>query len=131
MILLIKLKKTNILDPSACVFSPWPWSVIGMGYFFFILVTLHLCLLLIHRYLWNSQKWEILIFVNRDLDFFYSFKLKDNNVYGSSYYWNFRTSSFKQVSCLILSLYIFHVILIKVLDNHNKRYHVGKKKRVD
>ena len=25
------------------------------------------------------------------------------NVYGSSYYWNFRTSSFKQVACLILS----------------------------
>ena len=24
------------------------------------------------------------------------------NVYGSSYYWNFRTSSFKQVVCLIL-----------------------------
>ncbi len=24
------------------------------------------------------------------------------NVYGSSYYWNFRTSSFKQVACLIL-----------------------------
>ena len=29
------------------------------------------------------------------------------NVYGSSYYWNFRTSSFKQVACLILSRYIF------------------------
>ena len=25
------------------------------------------------------------------------------NVYGSSYYWNFRTSSFKQVACLILA----------------------------
>jgi hypothetical protein len=24
------------------------------------------------------------------------------NVFGSSYYWNFRTSSFKQVACLIL-----------------------------
>ena len=24
------------------------------------------------------------------------------NVYGSSYYWNFKTSSFKQVACLIL-----------------------------
>ena len=47
-------------------FSPWPWSVIGMGYFF-----LFSCLLLIHRYLWNSQKWQILIQVNRDLDFFY------------------------------------------------------------
>jgi hypothetical protein len=31
-----------------------------------------------------------------------AFKIKDNNVYGSSYYWNFRTSSFKQVTCLIL-----------------------------
>jgi hypothetical protein len=50
---------------------PWPWSVIGMGYFLFILVTLHLCLLLIHRYLWNSQKWQILISVNRDFYFFY------------------------------------------------------------
>jgi hypothetical protein len=27
-----------------------------------------------------------------------SFKIKDNNVYGSLYYWNFRTSSFKQVA---------------------------------
>jgi hypothetical protein len=27
----------------------------------------------------------------------------DANVYGSSYYWNFRTSSFKQVACLILT----------------------------
>ena len=35
-----------------------------------------------------------------------SFKIKDNNVYGSSYYWNFRTSSFKQVSCLILRLIV-------------------------
>jgi hypothetical protein len=31
-----------------------------------------------------------------------SFKIKDNNVYGSSYYCNFRTSSFKQVAYLIL-----------------------------
>jgi hypothetical protein len=31
-----------------------------------------------------------------------SFKIKDNNLYRSSYYWNFRTSSFKQVACLIL-----------------------------
>jgi hypothetical protein len=31
-----------------------------------------------------------------------SFKIKDNNVYRSLYYWNFRTSSFKQVACLIL-----------------------------
>ena len=37
---------------------------------FFILVTLDLCLLLIHRDLWNSQKWQILISVNRDLGFF-------------------------------------------------------------
>ena len=47
----------------------FPWSVIGV--FFFILVTLDLCLLLIHRDLWNSQKWQILIYVNRDFDFFY------------------------------------------------------------
>ena len=31
-----------------------------------------------------------------------SFKIKDNNVYGSLYYLSFRTSSFKQVACLIL-----------------------------
>ena len=42
---------------------------------FFILVTLDLCLLLIHRDLWNSQKWQILISVNRDLDFFYFLRL--------------------------------------------------------
>jgi hypothetical protein len=33
-----------------------------------------------------------------------SFTIKDNNVYGWSYYWNFRTSSFKQVACLILAI---------------------------
>jgi hypothetical protein len=67
----------SLLPRMACIFflSEYltifpPWSVIGMGYFFFILVTLHLCLLLIHHYLWNSQKWQILISVNRDLDFF-------------------------------------------------------------
>ena len=32
------------------------------------------------------------------------------NVYGSSYYWNFRTSSFKQVACLILSYYLIRYI---------------------
>ena len=69
-ILLIKLKKTNILEPSACVFPHGHdlWLEWGI---FFILVTLHLCLLLIHRYLWNSQKWQILTSVNSDLDFFY------------------------------------------------------------
>ena len=30
------------------------------------------------------------------------------NVYGSSYYWNFRISSFKQVACLILSKHKFN-----------------------
>jgi hypothetical protein len=37
---------------------------------FFILATLDLCLLLIHRDLWNSQKWQILISVNHDFIFF-------------------------------------------------------------
>ena len=43
------------------------WSVIGVVrvssavVFFFILVTLDLCLLLIYRDLWNSQKCQILI----------------------------------------------------------------------
>ena len=41
-----------------------------------------------------------------------SFKIKDNNVYRSSYYWNFRTSSFKQVACLIL-------IIKRILTNVN------------
>ena len=31
-----------------------------------------------------------------------------DNVYGSSYYWNFRTSSFKQVACLILKQICFY-----------------------
>jgi hypothetical protein len=40
-----------------------------------------------------------------------SFKIKDNNVYGSSYYWNFRTSSFKQVACLIL-VFFDHMMFV-------------------
>jgi hypothetical protein len=44
---------------------------------FFILVTLDLCLLLIHRDLWNSQKWQILISVNRDLDLFLFSEIRD------------------------------------------------------
>jgi hypothetical protein len=42
-----------------------------------------------------------------------SFKIEDNNLYGSSYYWNFRTSSFKQVACLILqwALSIFPIVI--------------------
>jgi hypothetical protein len=91
-------------------FFPWPWSVIGNGIgFFFILVTLHLCLLLIHRYLWNSQKSQILISVNRDLDFFYFLRFVTRIpifcflvfVYGKGVQ-NTWTSSFKQVACLIL-----------------------------
>ena len=41
-----------------------------------------------------------------------SFKIKDNNVYGSSYYWNFRTSSFKQAACLILLFFKFSYLLL-------------------
>jgi hypothetical protein len=38
------------------------------------------------------------------------------NVYVSSYYWNFRTSSFKQVACLILSeMFAFLACLSKHL----------------
>ena len=47
--------------------SDYDWGI------FFILVTLDLCLLLIHRDLWNSQKCQILISVNRDLDLFLIF----------------------------------------------------------
>jgi hypothetical protein len=56
-----------MLPCMACIFFLSHYiSVIGV--FFFILVTLHLCLLLIYRYLWNFQKWQILISVNRELD---------------------------------------------------------------
>jgi hypothetical protein len=41
-----------------------------LGYLVYSRVTLDLWLILIHRDLWNSQKWQILISVNRDLDFF-------------------------------------------------------------
>jgi len=34
------------------------------------------------------------------------------NVYGSSYYWNFRTSSFKQVACLILKHSLYMVCMV-------------------
>ena len=42
-----------------------------LGYLVYSRVTLDLWLILIHRDLWNSQKWQILISVNRDLDFFF------------------------------------------------------------
>ena len=51
--------------------SDYDWGI------FFILVTLDLCLLLIHRDLWNSQKWQIFISVNRDLDFFLFSEIRD------------------------------------------------------
>jgi hypothetical protein len=58
----------SLLPCMACIFFLSHYiSVIGV--FFFILVTLLLCLLLIYRYLWNFQKWQILISVNRELDF--------------------------------------------------------------
>ena len=58
-----------------------------------------------------------------------SFKIKDNNVYGSSYYGNFRTSSFKQVACLILLKFTGFknnviiiksmVLLMQAIGDHN------------
>jgi hypothetical protein len=45
-----------------------------------------------------------------------SFKIKDNNVYGSLYYWNFRTSSFKQVACLILGS--------ECIASYRKKFHL-------
>ena len=42
-----------------------------LGYLVYSRVTLDLWLILIHRDLWNSQKWQILISVNPDLDFFF------------------------------------------------------------
>ena len=37
------------------------------------------------------------------------------NVYGSSYYWNFRTSSFKQVACLISSATTPRPLLLRLV----------------
>jgi hypothetical protein len=42
-----------------------------LGYLVYSRMTLDLWLILIHRDLWNSQKWQISISMNRDLDFFY------------------------------------------------------------
>ena len=42
-----------------------------LGYLVYSRVTLDLWLILIHRDLWNSQKWQILISVNRDFHFFF------------------------------------------------------------
>jgi hypothetical protein len=53
--------------------SDYDWGIL------FILVTLDLRLLLIHRDLWNSHKWQTLISVNRDLDFFLFSEIRDQN----------------------------------------------------
>ena len=50
--------------------SPFFFHDLWLGYLVYSRVTLDLWLILIHRDLWNSQKWQILISVNRDLDFF-------------------------------------------------------------
>jgi hypothetical protein len=50
-----------------------------LGYLVYFRVTLDLRLILIHRDLWNSQKWQILISVNRDLDFFLLTEICDQN----------------------------------------------------
>jgi hypothetical protein len=57
-----------------------------------------------------------------------SFKIKDNNVYESSYYWNFRTSSFKQVACLILNNTILILKYPRKCDNnmHMQKWFVEK-----
>jgi hypothetical protein len=65
--------------------------------FFFILVTLHLCLLLIHRYLWNSQKYQILISVNRDLDFFYFLRFMTRTLF--FFFWVFVYGKGVQNTC--------------------------------
>ena len=50
-----------------------------------------------------------------------SFKIKDNNLYGSSYFWNFRTSSFKQVACLILTqLNSWYQSTVVIITIHNR-----------
>jgi hypothetical protein len=48
-----------------------------LGYLVYSRVTLDLWLILIHRDLWNSQKWQVLISVNRDLDFFLKTEICD------------------------------------------------------
>ena len=50
-----------------------------LGYLVYSRVTLDLRLILIHRDLWNSQKWQISISVNRDLDFFLLTEICDQN----------------------------------------------------
>ena len=79
-ILQLRLTLTSLFSATHAFFSLSPffpmicdWSI------FFILVTLDLFLLLIHRDLWNSQKWQILISVNRDLDFFLFSEIRDQN----------------------------------------------------
>jgi hypothetical protein len=83
-ILQFRLTLTPLFTATHAFFSLFhhffSWSVIGVvpsflcRRFFFILVTLDLCLLLIHCDLWNSQKWQILIFnLCRDLDLFLNF----------------------------------------------------------
>jgi hypothetical protein len=51
------------LSLSLTIFPPWIHDLWLEWGIFFILVTIHLCLLLIYRYLWNSQKWQILIWI--------------------------------------------------------------------
>jgi hypothetical protein len=60
------------------------WGNLGLTYdwgIFFILVTLDLFLVLIHRDLWNSQKWQILISLNRNLDFFFFLRFVTRNFF--------------------------------------------------
>jgi hypothetical protein len=51
-----------------------------------------------------------------------SFKIKDNNLYRSSYYRNFRTSSFKQVACLILKGGAFLTVGYTIFGNKSYSY---------
>ena len=47
------------------------------------------------------------------------------NVYGSSYYWNFRTSSFKQVACLIFQALRWRFDIWEAIFAVKKRWYVG------
>ena len=45
-------------------------------------------------------------------------------MYGSSYYWNFRTSSFKQVACLILQVWRYIMsYIVSFIVNKKKNWH--------
>ena len=68
-----KKKKRITKDHKEIWFHSYDWGS-PSGVFFFILLTLDLCHLLIHCDLWNSQKWEIFNFRESRFGFFFIFR---------------------------------------------------------